>query len=138
VLYVNNYFFYQGKRAIDLFPFFIGRNMKLANDKFKDITIEILRMGYAVRFKASGGSMSPVISHNDIVTVGPIKESSINTNDIVYLNSEEEGLLIHKVIAVFEKNGKAMVLTKGDASAYPDKPVPVESVLGKVISIEKP
>lgn len=82
--------------------------------------------------------MSPVISHNDIVTVVPIKNASINTDDIVYLNSEVEGLLIHRVIALFEENGEAMVLTKGDASAYPDKPVRVESVLGKVISIENP
>jgi hypothetical protein len=53
-------------------------------------------------------------------------------------NLEEEGLLIHKIIAVFQKNGETMILTKGDASVCPDKPIPVKSVLGKVIFIEKP
>jgi hypothetical protein len=46
-------------------------------------------------------------------------------------------LYAHRVTRKYKKNGKIIVITKGDAFAYFDIPLKEEDILGKAISIEK-
>lgn len=81
--------------------------------------------------------MAPSISHNDIVHIKPIKGSKIKFGDILYINSNDEGLLAHRVIRKYRNNKKLMIITKGDKSSVPDIPISSENVLGIVSRIEK-
>jgi hypothetical protein len=42
-----------------------------ASSRFVDVSCDLLGGGYAVRFRASGGSMRPAICDGDVVTVAP-------------------------------------------------------------------
>ena len=94
---------------------------------------EILKKGYCVRVPTLGRSMFPLISN--IVLIEPAIVKDIIAGDIVvYLSGER--VVAHRMVRKLIKDGKEILLTKGDTWLEPSAVLP-ENVIGKVIGVEK-
>lgn len=65
-------------------------------------------------------SMSPTLNKGDIVLVVPCDISNVKVGDIVVFKNGDK-YIAHRAIAILEKNGEILVVTKGDANEYPDQ-----------------
>lgn len=81
-----------------------------------------------------GKSMVPYIKNNDVITLSPLKEKSLQIGDIVAFESlATQKPVIHRVI--HKKNG--MFLMKGDNCVYSDGEISKDWMLGLVANIER-
>ncbi len=127
---------------------------------FLETSIELLREGHQVRFKAPGDSMYPTIYDGDLITVEPIEPSDAIVGDIL-LYGHENGVVAHRLMdiqAPIEKpseklrdssqasllpfqssvlNSQPFFTLRGDAAINSDTPVSSEQILGKIVSIER-
>ena len=114
---------------------------------FIDVSIELLRQGKNVRFRAPGLSMHPAIKEGEIITVVPISSLDIKRGDILlYLAGRK--VVAHRVVSIKREKGdpstqssrlspQQLFILRGDASATCDDPVEAQQILGKVVSVEK-
>ena len=94
---------------------------------------EILKRGYCVRIPTLGSSMFPLIS--DIILIEPATPEDIEAGDIVVYSAEEK-MVAHRLVRKTIKNGKEILLIKGDTWLDASEVFP-ENVIGKVIKVEK-
>ena len=94
---------------------------------------EILKRGYCVRVPTLGRSMFPLISN--IVLIGPAIVKDIIAGDIVVYISGES-VVAHRIIRKLIKDGKEILLIKGDTWLEPIAILP-KNVIGKVMGVEK-
>lgn len=98
-----------------------------------------------VAFQASGGrlmtvqsgSMEPNVPKGSMIAVRPVKGEDIQKGDVVtYTNPQDERqTFTHRVVGTLPSimsGGKPYLITKGDANATTDQPVPVSSVKGRL------
>ncbi len=88
------------------------------------------------RFCATGTSMFPMIRSGDVATVTPADPEDISSGDVVLYHAGER-LYIHRVISVRREGPDTWLIARGDNLKYPDPPVHMSQVLGKVISVER-
>jgi signal peptidase I len=91
---------------------------------------DLLARGHAVRFRAAGASMNPIIRGEDYLHVAPLT-TPVRRGDVV-LTIANRGLTAHRVIAL---NGESLV-TRGDNAPADDAPVDRDRVLGVVTHAE--
>ena len=104
------------------------------NEDFAELMITVLEKGKSFRFQAKGGSMSPFIKDQDIITVKPIQPETIHKGDVLaFVNPNQQKLNVHRVVAI--KNGK--YLMKGDSAHSPDGWIKRDQIIGKVDAIER-
>jgi signal peptidase I len=106
--------------------------LNLKREDFSSITQEVLSRGRALRFRAKGESMSPLIRNGDVVQLVPVK-GKISLGDVVFYRSSYGNTIVHRVV----QRRREIVITKGDSSPTPDQPVLSKQVLGRVVSVEK-
>ena len=94
---------------------------------------EILKRGHCVRIPTLGRSMFPLIS--SIIHIEPVKAEEIRVGDIVVYSSEEK-MVAHRLTKKIIKDGKEILLVKGDTWLESSKVLP-EDVIGKVTKVEK-
>ena len=104
---------------------------------FMAVCEQLLLAGTPVRFRASGGSMRPAIRNGDVVRLDPIGHQPAAPGDIVAVHSDGR-FLVHRVLSIdVDASGRAVVITRGDAHADADPPVPATAVLGRVTRIHR-
>jgi signal peptidase I len=97
-----------------------------------ELIVDLLAHGHAVRFRAMGSSMHPVIRSDDYLHVEPIGDAEIETGDVV-LALAERGLTAHRVI----RSGDGLIVTRGDNSLSADAPLKREAILGRVAWVDR-
>ena len=82
-------------------------------------------------------SMLPVLNPNDMIVVESASIDELKEGDIIAFDSHQEiGIIAHRVIEVFEKDGEIVVDTKGDNNEKPDPwYVTDDDLIGKVKNI---
>ena len=110
--------------------------MNLDRSDFMKLSTEILSRDSCVRFRALGGSMYPFIRNNDVVVIKPVDGSKVRLGDVLFCRTSQGGLVAHRLIKKYGRNGNAELVTKGDSLPNVDNPVFLEDVLGKVVAIE--
>ena len=82
-------------------------------------------------------SMLPVLNPNDMIVVESASIDELREGDIIAFDSHQKmGIIAHRVIEVFEKDGDMVVDTKGDNNEKPDPwYVTDDDLIGKVKSI---
>jgi len=104
---------------------------------FIDLSIEILRSGKSIRFRAPGRSMYPTIKPDETITVKPMVPSAVHVGDIV-LYRREEKVIAHRVVRIEQGHNDVLrFIMRGDASTICDTPVAAEEILGRVVSVER-
>lgn len=101
--------------------------------RFQDVTRDLLTEGYAVRFHAPGSSMAPAIRDGDVIVIVPAAHHHIEIGDIALFQTPT-GLRAHRLTA---RAAAGDLIFRGDAAPDADAPVRPESVLGKVVSVER-
>ena len=94
---------------------------------------EILKKGHCVRIPTLGRSMFPLIS--SIIHIEPATAEEIRIGDIVVYGSEEN-MVAHRLAKKITKEGKEILVVKGDAWLGSSEVLP-ENVMGRVIKVEK-
>jgi signal peptidase I len=105
---------------------------------FPDLTAELLRRGYQVRFRAVGASMQPTIEDGELITVAPVAATSIRRGDILLFQGKR-GVIAHRVVRITGSARREDVryLLRGDASVSSDDPVGPAQVLGRVLAVQR-
>jgi len=93
------------------------------------------RVGRAT-FTTRGGSMRPFVVHGTTVHVEAVDASAVRPGDVVVFARGVE-LVAHRVLRHRRKEGRRIFVTKGDVLAAPDEPVAEESLVGRVVAIER-
>ena len=103
------------------------------------LAVTVLDQGAAFRFHAHGHSMSPFIKDGDIVTVVPVHDASsdIRIGDAVMARLNERRVVVHRVTRVTRDQQGLVYRLQGSANIKPDGDVPVQDILGRVISIRR-
>lgn len=85
-----------------------------------------------------GNSMKPLIREGDLAETRRTTYKQLRIGDIILAKTAHlsSGLIMHRIIGKHRQNGHAYLVTQGDAARYPDPPIYVEDILGKVISIK--
>lgn len=105
--------------------------MSEAGRPFFDLSVELLRRGYGVRFQASGSSMHPTIKDGETITIAPIRAEEIRRGDIVLYQTERK-LIAHRVVKIIKSHSKISFILCGDSAIQCDKPITAQQILGKV------
>ena len=111
---------------------------------FNEITVELLRRGAYVRFRAIGASMQPTIEDGELITVAPVAPESVKRGDIL-LYQNERGVFAHRVVGRVKGTVPLLegdcpldhYLLRGDASVSCDAPVQLEQVIGRVVAVQR-
>lgn len=115
-----------------------------------DIGLELLSQGKLMRFRARGGSMSPLICDGQVVVIRPCQAEGVKFGDIILCyrldgrywnvsggNKVKGRQVIHRFLWRKNIDGQKVLITKGDANRNYDQPVLADQVLGKVVVVEK-
>ena len=82
-------------------------------------------------------SMLPVLKPNDMIVVEQSSVNQINEGDIIAFDSHMDmGIVAHRAIAIYEKDGEIAIDTKGDNNEHEDRwYVTDKDLIGKVKNI---
>jgi len=101
-----------------------------------NIASNLLKEGKKIRITARGYSMYPAIKPGYIVYLESCKNwHNVDIGDIIAIK-QDENIILHRVIYIFESNKKPYFMTRGDASLSSDSPVQFNQIVGKAILIE--
>jgi len=78
--------------------------------------------------------MYPFVRTGDVLLIEPKKQTELRIGDILFSRRTDDLYVAHRLI---KKLDSATLITKGDNLDYYDVPVPIDQVLGKVVSIER-
>jgi len=102
----------------------------------RELAKEEIEKGLTMRFRAQGGSMSPLIRAGDIVTVEAAETRALRVGDVVLFQSGNLAV-VHRMLYQYVRGGTTYLLTKGDSIPDPDRPVPATRLMGRVKAIER-
>ncbi len=109
----------------------------MAESVFSQLSADLLRQGYRVRFRATGESMHPTIRAGETVTVEPVARGDVRFADIILYRSGE-ALVAHRVAGRGAPAAEVRTfLVRGDAADGYDVPVEEGQVLGRVVTVER-
>ncbi len=104
---------------------------------FLDLSEDLLRRGYRVRFRAEGTSMRPAIEDGDVLTLDRLDPFTIRPGDIV-LSRRQDRPMAHRVAEVrVGADERIVVVLRGDGKGGCDAPVPATQLVGRVVGIER-
>ncbi len=104
-------------------------------DTIRELQDELFQKRGEGWFTIISGSMHPLIDINDRVLVRHVTPLEVRLRDIILFKTD--GVFVtHRVIQFDRKDGKTMILHKGDSSAHASLIAP-ESIVGKVAAVEK-
>lgn len=121
------------------------RDVKLAGEgsvrceaaDFEELAVQLLGAGRAVRFRARGSSMQPMVRDGDVLDVWPADSVSIDVGDIILYRSIRKGIVVHRVVGMYRQDENTTLVVKGDSVRTADPEVHESQVLGRIVSIER-
>src|SRR5262245_25236268 len=105
-------------------------------NRFVEVSTDLLTRGYAVRFRATGGSMCPAICDGDLITVTPTEKTHLSRGRIVMYRRHDR-LVAHRIVDAAIDSVSDELLLRGDASPVCDPLVDASQVLGEVVSVAR-
>lgn len=124
-------------RTYDKTKTFRRGELSLESPELLDYARYELSRNRTIQLRMSGSSMRPVIDEGDIVSIAPAEPTAINAQDIVLIATPSGTALIHRVLSLQNREGSLYALTRGDHSQYPDTPVPITRILGRVVALQR-
>lgn len=88
-------------------------------------------------YSTAGGSMFPLIRWREYVIVKKISAEALQPGDIVVFREDGGRPVCHRIASIEHQNGKRWFHTRGDQHEEEDAPVSEESIIGKVIAVQK-
>lgn len=104
---------------------------------FAELSAEILRAGVALRFRARGASMLPLVRDGDVVHVRPVCPNKLRVADVVLCCSHPGRVVVHRVVGKRAGPEGVRFTVQGDQVSRPDGQIPAAQVYGRVTAIER-
>ncbi len=102
----------------------------------KNIGPSLLSQGTTIRIKAHGYSMYPAIRPGSLLIIEPLKMKGDPVAGEIVAIKREKGLVVHRLVKVLIENGVRKYVARGDSNAYPDHPVGIDMIIGRVVKAE--
>jgi signal peptidase I len=104
---------------------------------FAELSVAILAMGKALRFRARGHSMHPLVRDGDLLLIQPISAGAIRRGDLVFFRNPRGEMVVHRMLRRANRSDTSSFEVKGDGLAGPDGLVTAPQIFGRVSSIER-
>ena len=101
------------------------------------LSAELLRAGVAVRFRARGASMGPLLRDGDVLWVQPVEPGSLRVGDVVLCSSAPGRVVVHRVVRKLAGSPEPRFVVQGDQLAWPDGVIPAAQVYGRAVAVER-
>ena len=111
-------------------------NLRNNHEIVKDIGLTLLSEGKTIRIKAHGYSMYPSIKPGSLILIEPLNIKGMPRPGEVIAVKREAGLIVHRLSGIINQNGVTLYIARGDSNAYPDKPVKIDKIAGRVLRSE--
>src|ERR1035437_3346300 len=102
----------------------------------KDIGLTLLAEGKTIRIKAHGYSMFPCIKPGSLILIGPVNRKGLPHPGEIIAIKRENGLIVHRLSRIINKNGVTFYTARGDSNAYVDNPVKIDKIAGRIVRAE--
>jgi signal peptidase I len=102
----------------------------------KDISLSLLAEGKTIRIKAHGYSMYPCIKPGSLVLIEPLKIKGMPVPGEIIAIRRENGLIVHRLSKIINKNGVTSYIARGDSNATADNPVKIDKIIGRIVRAE--
>ncbi|HKK41264.1 MAG TPA: signal peptidase I [Bacteroidales bacterium] len=102
----------------------------------KDLSLTLLAEGKTIRIKAHGYSMYPCIRPGSLIIIEPVKIKGPPVPGEIIAIQRETGLIVHRLVRINKKEGIPLYIARGDSNAYPDAPVKLSMIAGRVTGAE--
>ncbi len=109
-----------------------GRHINI----MKDLSLTLLAEGKTIRIKAHGYSMYPSIKPGSLIIIEPLRIKGPPVPGEIIAIQRESGLIVHRLIRINWKEGIPLYIARGDSNAYPDIPVKLSMIAGRVTGAE--
>jgi signal peptidase I len=102
----------------------------------KDVGLTLLSEGKTIRIKAHGYSMYPCIKPGSLILIEPLNVRGLPHEGEIISIKRENGLIVHRLSKITNKNGSVSYIARGDSNAYADNPVKIDRIAGRIIRAE--
>jgi signal peptidase I len=102
----------------------------------KNTGLTLLSEGKTIRLKAHGYSMYPCIKPGSLVLIEPIHLKGAPVPGEIIAITRENGLILHRLIKIVVKNNVKSYIARGDSNAFPDNPVKIDMIAGRIVGAE--
>jgi signal peptidase I len=102
----------------------------------KDIGLTLLSEGKTIRIKAHGYSMYPGIKPGSLILIEPIHLKGVPVPGEIIAIRRETGLVVHRLSKIVIKNSITSFIARGDSNAFPDNPVKIDQIVGRIVRAE--
>lgn len=102
----------------------------------KNVGIDLLREGRSIRIKAHGYSMYPAIRPGSVLLIEPLKIKGKPVQGEIVAIKRHNGLVVHRLVSIIMKNGTEYFITRGDSNTFPDDPVKIDMIAGRITGAE--
>jgi len=102
----------------------------------KDMSLTLLSEGKTIRIKAHGYSMYPCIKPGSTLLIEPIKLKGFPVPGEIIAVKRENGLVVHRLTKIINRNGVTKYIARGDSNAYADNPVNIGMIVGRIVRAE--
>jgi signal peptidase I len=101
-----------------------------------NIGLTLLSEGKTIRIKAHGYSMYPCIKPGSLVLIEPLIVKGPPRDGEIIAVKREKGLIVHRLSRTIRKGGITWYIARGDSNAYPDNPVKIDKIAGRIVGAE--
>ena len=102
----------------------------------KNIGLTLLSEGQTIRIKAHGYSMYPSIKPGSLILIEPLNVKGPPRPGEIIAIRRETGLVVHRLSKIIRGNGTTTYIARGDSNAYPDNPVKLDKIAGRITGAE--
>ena len=105
---------------------------KNLNRQTIDLSLDLLSVGKTIRIKAHGYSMYPNIKPGSLILIEPLHPKGMPVPGEIIAIRRNNGLIVHRLIRIIIKNGITYFIARGDSNPYPDNPVTLDKIAGRI------
>jgi signal peptidase I len=109
-----------------------GENNNRQVEAFKDLGVEILSTGTSLSVVAKGYSMYPTLKPGSKIVINKVHNPV--PGDIIAIDKDGK-LIVHRLIKIIKSRNGISYIARGDSNRFPDPPIGIEKIVGKVASM---
>lgn len=111
-------------------------NLTKSRDLLKNVGLTLLSEGKTIRIKAHGYSMYPCIKPGSVILIEPLRVKGMPAPGEIIAIKRENGLIVHRLARIVTINGINSYIARGDSNAWPDNPVKIDKIAGRIVRAE--
>ena len=80
--------------------------------------------------------MFPCIKPGSLILIEPLNIKGLPHPGEIIAIKRENGLIVHRLSRIINKNGVTFYTARGDSNAYTDNPVKIDKIAGRIVRAE--